>query len=1233
MPHFATRSEYVNHVTAWARLGFFRPRRFRVPQEWAKWGGSDFRSTPLRGLDASLSDVVEHPHVVVLGDPGSGKSTIGRAAVFDALRRGWIPVTGRLRSFAGSLEESFDASISADVLRGETVLYILDGLDEVAASSIAAAREAIAELAHAPSARVLITCRQAFFAAEGDALKAWPAFHLLDLTDRDVDAFLEDAGVDRTAFRAEASSKHIFRELSNPFALETFAGLFRDTGALAARRSEAVRHVVDSLLASRPTALPTQERRGLRMLAVAMEALATNELSDATARGVLTAAMRITAEDADRLLAGLANSMLAKTRTGVAFLLASYGEYLAAEELSDVQDLTLIMGLIRLDGGELSDSWRNSICYLIELHPGVRSWFARKHADWTLGASPNCFSPDERDDIVRAVTSTLAARGQLLLYHPTLGAPDLAGFVGAKTAAELRQAVGGADPVAAANAVLILGLRGDRSLAPEALRIGLDQSLDVHLRHSALTALQSVGEPGMIPPLLEIADWNEATVSSRLDAAGALADEAHLAPVLGALVETDTLISGAFLRFSTFTSPAAVEATLGALRSMDPAKMRLRAGRYTDAIWAAMATQWRADWADPVAEILLNSEAERGTDSFDSDLIEALLKSPAASTAVGRAVVDRLLAEPRRSRGINTDVMQLVGLEDAERVARLGDPEMTGYLRAFGDVVVRRALTPPAEAIAQADDADESGWARRAREHERQLEVLRAKVVSDAPAAERLKALAQLSPARWPDLDRNAADALTPEVERWLTAVDLQNTITWATDTSWSMPRDLPVVLAVINRYELRLVDSKPLALALNAGQQEHVLAYHRRFGLDDGGLELVDRGLRDARTPNGAVDGLLRFAAAASGQDGIADAVSLVATSARPPSIRSAAVRALGAIDGHQGQRLVRVRSALTADDQRTLDNALVDRGHRATIERLLQQLIDDPAQLAAADRSEPFDSPIGWLAKVNDPQYWPKLVTLRERALQASLPYSAGHITQVMSKIDGLRLAALIESQLPLAPAEWRAAERIHAARVRHGATIAAAARTPFETVIARLRQATTMKVFKIWAEGPKDIPAFAELVKLLPDGAGHNVNVASIGGWGHIKAPEWRPTYLADGSHDQIVILDSDDARRPGQTGVSFSVAAQAALDKMRAHDIDCRVLNRYALENYFPQSAYEAVMGAHVAKHFPLNPDAAVSSQIGGYKKDMNGRLAQHTTLLDLASTDLEAILLEIDRRAG
>ena len=69
-----------------AEPAFFLPRRYVADEQWTRATTSGVRDLGfLREYGTDLQSVLAHPKVVILGEPGAGKSTTVRAIIQDAL--------------------------------------------------------------------------------------------------------------------------------------------------------------------------------------------------------------------------------------------------------------------------------------------------------------------------------------------------------------------------------------------------------------------------------------------------------------------------------------------------------------------------------------------------------------------------------------------------------------------------------------------------------------------------------------------------------------------------------------------------------------------------------------------------------------------------------------------------------------------------------------------------------------------------------------------------------------------------------------------------------------------------------------------------------------------------------------------------------------------------------------------------------------------------------------------
>ena len=511
-------NRYVDDIQRRWPVSFWLARSFRTAKEWDRWSSFEYR-VRASGVDPEiqLDNVLYHRYAVVLGEAGSGKSIVARKAIELAAQRGLIPIFLPLAEYSGDLPTLIRKHSSHEALRATSIegtpaphLYIFDGYDEVAADRF---KDLVCEInvlvQSEPDSRILLTSRQAFFIGRQTQLaQPFQVFYILDFSDDDVDAVIRNAGVDRTAFHNAAQLSHLSQELGNPLVLDALLKLFQARGTIGQTRSDAIQHVVDSVLESRPTSNLRGQKRALRMLAIAMEVAARNQLSDEESIAVLRRALRIDAAAARTLLDELTQSVLVRTPGGYRFQLHSYGEYLAAEELSEIQETDRILRLMYLDNTlRPSDSWRNCVSYLMERHRGIRSIFSRRFPDWTLTSSPAAFDEQDRTTIVRELLALLIREKVYLFRHPTIRVLYFARFVPDVMLPELRLAVESTNDIEAANTAVLLAACGDKAMADRLLALALDTTKNAYVRNSALVAYDQIGTPASVSQLLDIQDW------------------------------------------------------------------------------------------------------------------------------------------------------------------------------------------------------------------------------------------------------------------------------------------------------------------------------------------------------------------------------------------------------------------------------------------------------------------------------------------------------------------------------------------------------------------------------------------------------------------------------------------------------------------------------------------------------------------------------------------------------
>ena len=970
------------------------------------------------------------------------------------------------------------------------------------------------------------------------------------------------------------------------------------------------------------------------MLAVAMEVAARNRLTEDESVAVLQRALRTDAAAARTLLTELAQSVLVRMPDGYGFLLHSYGEYLAAEELSEIQETDRILRLMFLDNTRRpSDSWRNCVSYLMEQHRGIRSIFCRRYPDWTLTASAGVFDEDERTMVVRELLSSLVRDNVYLLRHPTIGVLDLARFVPEALLPELRAAVESTNDVEVANAALLLAAYGDRTMADRVLALALDIAKSAAVRNSALAAYDRIGTPASVPRLLDIQDWDELTVLSRIDAAAGLMDSTNAPAVLTALGRTDAMITSAYVRFDELSSGTDLEAVLDALIALPADTLQgHRLSYYLDRFWWSVARNWRPEWVPKVAQLVVRFEEICNPEDRDlqRDFLPAMLSLADGGNAIGRQIAGQLLETRRDVRHLYHTIPALVGPDDARWVvAQPGSEELVRTLRAFGRPETMEALqgpTPPQ----QRQQLEE--WRLEDQRRQERTRRLEQTIASSEEREILFAALGRMEPAQWPEVSAERRQWLAAFVGEELGQIDLRTRIYWHSETELTQPRILSPLLALVDRYELRLADDEPLALAL-LSETQATRTYYQAFGLSGRAVIAIEELLESAATPNPGLDHILSFLRDAGVRTPrIMAAIERIATDAAGVTrIRDGAVRMIA--DAGDTEALLRVAPTLPPDLQHQAEDFLVEAQHRGTIERRLRHLHDDPEALASGEVDSHFDNPLDWVGRIRTPAVWGRLVSLRRLALRRELDRVANLLANTLAQIDMMRAAEVVDRQVRDAPITWRPFLRRRALEMTRDATIRAAQGVAFEGVLRRLEGATTVNRFKIWVEGPTDCPSVEQLAQRVPGAENLNIVVQSLGGWGTMLSPHWTPAHLGDGCHDFVILLDGDRAYDYARPGLIMRNDVRAFLARLRRDGIEVKVLDWYGLENYFPRHAFETVMERGLGEHFPLDSRRPVSDQIRGYDKNMNVDLARATTLADLAETDLGAVLERVGRLAG
>lgn len=1250
--------QYCRRLSAMPRP-FLLARRFISDESWTKattQDGTRYLGV-FREYEPDLAAILMHQHVLVLGEPGAGKSMTAQAVLWHVLDKGQgIPVVAVLKSYQDNLRDLLGKNAPASVLDDNTLTrtYILDGVDEIPREHRATFHQDIRDLiANDKNARVVLTSRQAFAAQHPDALPTGlTTFHLLDFDDNDIKAYSHHHGADPEAFLAAVRTAQCEEEIANPFVLGVMLQRYQEHGHLSPIRSDNVGYVIGRLIDSRPRFNATRQRRALRMLATACETVARNELTIPEAQRVLLEAIDFPKATAIQLLDEVSHSILIQTTTGISFQMRSYGEFLAAEELHD-------KGIDRLrelafSGNTPIDTWPNTITYLAEMSDTVRQYFARQHPRWLINVSPSAFTEDERTALTSELLRTTNQAGAYLIDRQDFSIRRLARLLTTTVITALRDQLASGQPHEVANALVLLGMRREPMVAAQALRLVTADRNPSPLRYAALIALINTGESSVVDELIRFADTSDPYHIHVIDAIGSLCTPAQFPQVLPLLRHTNAGLSSTYYHFRELKNREALDATIAYLEANPTVLHGFDMDTYLEPIVDLIPDHWDDPLGASIGRLLAALEQSHTycqreklitgiithTSKHDHQAIAVRTMITGLANNTGRIIYADHLIAPL----INVAAAQWIKEHAPQYAEHLFYYLPPGPARDLLDPRTREDIKAHEEAIAQHQEDQ--------RQHDEQEATTRnthqATMRTSRDLYQVLNAFVRLPKEHYAELSADQRDWLAQHVGDELARLDLAHSVTWQSENTWTHPPALGPLLALTDYYNLTLANDVPVILALRSWPDEEIANYYRKHGLSpDAQTALADL-LRTTENDNITRHVITFLRQTEYHSPAVRDALITIATDTTRPRLRSEAIERLASIATDDETFLALANDHEPAIREQAFRH-LVKQQHEPTIRRTLATLTDD--DLRSGEVPIPDRTGLDWIASITAAWAMDDLRHLRRRALGLNLWRVTNLITATIVKIDKNRAAATIEEQLRDTPNDTRQHWMQEAEKLRRDARIEAAQQTPFDTVIRKLKGATSMIHVKVWCEGATDRPVFR---KLLTEAGEHDMaaTIDFVGGWPNLLIEE-QPERWLDGCKHAVIVMDCDVGRKLTKKGQPYTNEAKRAYQRCKPHAITLYVLKKYGIENYFPQHACEAVLKRDLERYFPIPPHKPIEEHFSEpqprwrrilnrilrraprsfYQKRRNEEIAAHLNLADIAATDLAEIINELKTRAA
>jgi hypothetical protein len=1241
-------------------------RRLISDEKWQKYAGdTSFRySGFLREYEPDLPKLLENRRLVIVGEPGAGKSTVTRTVTRRfaiAHARTDVPVFLSLRGYAGNLTASLAASAPNDVLSSRLISrrYVFDGLDEVPHELLSQATAQINNLlATDVGCGVIITARQAFYAAHSRELGMnLAAFHLLDFDEEDLREYSNLRGLDPQTYIDAIRDARLYEEVRNPLNAAITAERLLAGTQLSQIRSENVAWVVERVLASRPVLTPIRQRRAVQLLGVGMETYSRNELLREEAIRILCIGLDLSVDRAGEVLDELHHSILIRTASGVAFQLRSYGELLAAEALQD-QSFDRVRQLAFFDDGTPNPSWMNSISFLAEQHAAVRKFFIANHPEWMLEASPAAFNERERTTISDTVITRLDNHGQFILYHPIIKARRLFRFVTSGTAERLLRDLDSSRAEVKANAMVILGMAERSEVLDAALPIALDTGRSDVLRYSAIVAIMNGGSSEHVDRILAVLDRADPYYEQLIECAAMLVAPEEIEKVLPHILATNTMLSAAFSRFSELRGRSAVVSVLEYLAAHPDVLDSIRAEGYLNPVIHAIPDHWDENVANVVTRVFVALETAHvfGEGRLKRELVGAVIRSD-GQNQVCSALIDHLLSSHITPVVINRQIAEWMTVAHADQLIERRATDLIRRLSVYlPPGPVRERLAPHSGGIVSAQDENAERYrAEHALLEEERAERIATKqeLVRTGGFEQALHAFHGLEEETWPELTTERREWLGEQVPGWFVETDLHRAIVHHGDNSWTQPTFLETVLKIIDRYDLRIEGDDQLVLSLRAWGFPAVANYFRRHGLSPAAQRELKGLVTDRAQDRNVLSHALSFVenSQCSWPHETVDLMTVVGDNRVEAHNQ---VRGAQILIAH-GIGDAELRSLLGSSNggvREVAFEALVDRQDRGTISREVTRLRHDLAALRSAEVPPPNESPAAWITKIRRNWAWDDLRELRRLTLEHRLPYLCEIVTRTLYGINPAETPTLVRTQLRFAPEEWRLRQTTLVAEYERARQFDAARNTPFERVLDKLKISTSLIAVKIWVEGKTDLPVYDKLLREAGQIAlADNLDV--VGGWPMLSSRP--PDRWLDGCREAVIIMDGDSGRRLNKRGKPYTTTAKNAFAAVRGLPITLHVLERYGIENYFTRDALEEATGRDLSVFMPIPENIAIEDHLvdnktrlhrlaasvapwlintlrsdrpSFYRKELNKEVAKHLTNGDVERTDLGGILRDV-----